>query len=149
MNVFEDIKTGLSQAIEITQTRQGEKGIKMDIQKHDSKGTTDARLLDCGYMRHQPTSFDPDGVTDLFQKAVRSADGLRQYFISVRKWSESFHPHTGERRPPSYEFETYFEDKKSRKPLRILLYSGWTIEEAEKQIAEIFSLGLWKDYDTE
>ena len=49
---------------------------------------------------------------------------------------------------PSYEFEAYFEDKKTGKPLRILLYSGWDIDEAEKYIEVIFNLGLWKEYDT-
>ena len=103
----------------------------------------------CGYTRHQPSAIDPDGVTDLYQKVIRSADGLRQYFIDVRKWSKWVHPYTGEEREPTYEFDAYFEDKKTGKPVRILLYSGWEIEEAERRIADIFNLGLWKDYDEE
>ena len=110
---------------------------------------TEAKLLASGYTRHLPSAIDPDSVTDLYQKVIRSADGLRQYFIDVRKWSKWVHPYTGEEREPTYEFDAYFEDKKTGKPMRILLYSGWEIEEAERRIADIFNLGLWKDYDEE
>ncbi|MBO4219922.1 MAG: hypothetical protein J5933_03245 [Clostridia bacterium] len=108
----------------------------------------DARLLACGYTRYQPTAVTPDGITDLYQKAVRDAGGRICYFIDVQKWAGWVHPYTGEKIEPSYEFEAYFEDKKTGKPLRILLYSGWDIDEAEKYIEVIFNLGLWKEYDT-
>ena len=110
---------------------------------------TEAVLFAHGYTRHQPSAVDPDGITDLYQKVVRSADGIRQYFIDVRRWSGWVHPYTGEKTQPTYEFEACFEDKKTGKPVRILLYSGWEIEEAERRIAEVFNLGSWKSYDEE
>lgn len=95
----------------------------------------DNDILDVGYTEYKPSPFHSDSITKCFQKRFDDEKG-KKYFIDINKWELPPHPHTGEKFPTSYEFETQFN--KDDKPMNITLFNRWEIEEAEQFFEEMW-----------
>ncbi len=106
---------------------------------------TDKDILNFGYHEYPVGPFDADGVIANFQKCIKDEMG-KKYFLNIHKYEEWVHPHTKERIPESYEFETYFVNH-SNEPVKMLFYAGWTIESFEKYAEQLFNTGLFQYYE--
>lgn len=110
---------------------------------------TDQMFIDANYVEFKPNTKKYNDIIYIetcFQKCITDNIG-KKYFITVNKWSSWVHIHTGDIIGPSYEFYGQFSDKVTGKPMNINLFSGWTIEEAEKRFEEIFNMGCWEYYE--
>ncbi len=98
-----------------------------------------------GYKEFKPGLFHNEGIERCFQKRVTDEKGTR-YFIDVNQWRGMTNPHTGEKIPVSYEYETYLYNL-DREPVRMLFYAGWDIEKVEAHINKLFETGLYSYYE--
>ena len=100
------------------------------------KTATDMLLEHKGYHEFSPSRFDSDGIDTKFQKRFDDENG-KKYFITVDKWREWTHPHTGETFPPAYEFNTQFTAPDDF-PINVQCFAGCTIEQAEEMMEKIW-----------
>lgn len=101
---------------------------------------TDEALMEHGYKKYTPTTQNAS-IVCVFQKRFLDASGTK-YFITVNKWDHSFVPvdRRGDHYEPyGYEYELYFTYKDSGRAVKMLLYAGWTIEQAEKFAEDFFA----------
>lgn len=100
---------------------------------------TEQDILNAGYKEYSKTPFDHEGIEKNYQKCIHDDRG-RKYFIDIHKWRDMKHPHTGELIEGGYEFTTQLNHKEYDKPVNMNFFSGWTIEEVEKSIEELWQL---------
>lgn len=105
----------------------------------------DNDLMSRGYRKIEPGPFDHKGVVAKFQKRFDDYNG-KKYFITVDKWEEHVFPN-GSVCPVNYEFFIQLSDLKTGKPVNILFFSGWNIEDIERRADEIWQMGCWAYYD--
>lgn len=112
---------------------------------------TDQDFIQRGFKQFPPTPhLDFDGIETRFQKRYDDEIGKR-YFITVNKWraiKDSRIPDGVW--PSSYEYEVYFQKDDGNgntKAIKILLYSGWNIDEAEEYVQKLFETGLFEYYE--
>ena len=80
-------------------------------------------------------------ITNALQNVFRNVLAMTQekkYYIDIKRWDFPPHPHTGEHVPTSYEFEVQFNTKDDRVMNLTLFSRGWTIENAEEFVEEMW-----------
>lgn len=111
---------------------------------------TDQDFIQRGFKQFSPTPyFDSNGIETLFQKRYDDKIGKR-YFITVNKWKPIVDYRNGKTWPSNYEYEVYFQKDDGNgntKAIKILLYSGWNIDEAEEYVQKLFETGLFEYYE--
>ena len=108
---------------------------------------TDELFLESGFREFAPGPLDSRGVERCFQKRYDDEDG-KKYFITVRKWSEQRHPHTGTVFPECYEYDVQLyhgEDKGDALDLKF--HSSWTLDDVEETLERIWNLGCFEYYE--
>lgn len=98
---------------------------------------TDERIRQAGYTEYTPSSIDNECITKFFQKCF-SDDVGKKYYIDIKRWDFPPHPYTGESIPTSYEFEVQFNTEDDRVMDLTLFSHGWTIENAEEFVEEMW-----------
>ena len=106
---------------------------------------TDKEFTDLGFREFAPTPFDSKSVEKCFQKRYDDDVG-KKYFITVRKWMEMIHPHSGERIPPVYEYDVQLYKKNGHEALDLLFHSNWTLEDVEDYMEKLWNTGLFEYY---
>lgn len=102
-------------------------------------------LEEHGYRKYRPTEFDSRFVVARYQKRFDDDIG-KKYFIDVLEYD---HSDIAQKYDISdrygNEFELYLTFGDDDKPMKILMYCGWTLEEAEK-MAEMMWNNLFANY---
>ena len=106
---------------------------------------TKQELLDAGYKRQEPDSYEKQGcATDLFQKCVKDDVGKR-YFINVRRWDFSIYSHRPE---DNNRFEATVQfDRKDGIVINLDILNPESVEEVEKVYAEAWETGVYEYYE--
>lgn len=113
---------------------------------------SDEYLIERGYTKYPPTSFDNEYIVARFQKRFDDDFG-KKYFIDILRWSNDYIPmsHRGEDwELYSYEYEIQFSMYKEEKSLNLTLFNNWTIEEVEKFVEDFFKKmkpNYYEDWD--
>lgn len=107
---------------------------------------SDKLFEESGYREYPKMSLDYETMEKHYQKRFDDELG-KKYFINVDKFGRYFLPNGGQYVEECYEFNVQFKDKETNKPCNIKLFSGWTIEEAEKKVEEMWQSGLWGYYE--
>lgn len=98
---------------------------------------TDTKIRQVGYTEYAPSPIDNECVTKSFQKCFKDDVG-KKYYINIKRWDFPPHPYTGEPIPTSYEFEVQFNTEDDRVMDLTLFSHGWTIENAEEFVEEMW-----------
>ena len=98
---------------------------------------TDEKILQAGYKEYDPPSIHREYVTKFFQKCFSDGVG-KKYYIDIKRWDFPPHPYTGEPTPTFYEFEVQFNTEDDRVMDLTLFSRGWTIENAEEFVEEMW-----------
>ncbi len=106
----------------------------------------DQDLLNLGFKKFSPSSFDSNDVEICFQKRYDNEIG-KKYFITVKKWKAWRHPHTGELIPPAYEYDTQLYKKDGHDAINLLFHSSWELEDVEKYLEAMWKTGLFDYYE--
>lgn len=108
---------------------------------------TDGMFLERGFHEFAPGPLDSPGVERCFQKRYDGESGKR-YFITVRKWSEHRHPHTGTVFPECYEYDVQlYHGEGNRDALDLKFHSSWTLDDVEDMMERIWNLGCFEHYE--
>lgn len=83
----------------------------------------------------------------LYQKCVYDEDGSKKYFINVKEWDFSMYERDPNMKKPSYETEVQLTKKDNNNAINLLLLSGWSLEDMEKFIEDMWQLGWFKLYE--
>ena len=110
------------------------------------KSTTAEYLKEKGYKEYKPTSFHHENVARCYQKRFDDEIGKR-YFITANEYSSWTHPYTGNVFPQTFEFEIQMHQKDTHKPINMLFFAGWEIDEVEEHAKKIFETGLYDYYE--
>ena len=108
---------------------------------------TREELESAGYTRYEPSPLNGEFCTDLYQKLVYDDNnGDKKYFINVDVWDFSVYE-----RDPKYrlrfEVNTQLVNKKTGETVDITLLNGWSVEQAEKYLEDMYKLGWFKPYE--
>ena len=107
---------------------------------------TDEKIRQAGYTEYAPPLIDSECVTKFFQKCF-SDDVGKKYYIDIKRWDFPPHPYTNEQIPTSYEFEVQFNTQDD-KVFNLTLFShGWTIENAEEFVEDMWQKMNLKYYE--
>ena len=98
---------------------------------------TDEKILQAGYTEYPPSSIEYECVTRFFQKCFKDDVG-KKYFIDIKRWDFPPHPNTGHQIPTSYEFGVQFNTQDDKVMNLNLFSTGWTIENAEAFVEEMW-----------
>lgn len=101
---------------------------------------TDEYLLERGYKKYQPLSFDNEYIVARFQKRFDDDFG-KKYFIDILRWSQDYIPmsHRGDDfEIYGYEYEIHFSMYEEEKSFELKLFNNWELEEVERFIEEFF-----------
>ena len=98
---------------------------------------TDEKILQAGYVEYTPPPINNEYVTKFFQKCF-SDDMGKKYYIDIKRWDFPPHPYTSDPIPTSYEFEVQFNTEDDRVMDLTLFSRGWTIENAEEFVEEMW-----------
>lgn len=106
---------------------------------------TDEYILSKGYKEFKPTQIDSPNVIKCFQKRFDDDKG-KKYFITIKKWDwREFH---GEDMPDySYELGTQLYKKDFHYPLNLTFFSGWTVDDVENHLEEIWNPDIYDYYE--
>jgi hypothetical protein len=106
---------------------------------------TDEYILSKGYKEFKPTQFDGSNVIKCFQKRFDDDKG-KKYFITIKKWDwREFHR---EDMPDySYELETQLYKKDSHCPLNLTFFNGWTVDDVENHLEEMWNPDIYDYYE--
>jgi hypothetical protein len=97
---------------------------------------TEQLILECGYQEYKPSPLEHEGITKCWQKRFDDDVG-KKYFINIHRWDLPPHPYTHELTPTSYEFECQLN--KNDKPINLNMFNGWSIQEAEEWVEDVWS----------
>ena len=98
-------------------------------------------LEERGYHKYKPSHFDSQYVVAKYQKRFDDENG-KKYFLDVLEYDHSdLRQYNISDEKYGHEFELYltFGGEEDR-PMRVLMYCGWTIEQAE-EMTEM----MWKN----
>ena len=101
---------------------------------------SDEYLLEYGYKKYNPTSFDNEHIVARFQKRFDDDFG-KKYFINVLKWSNEYIPETHRSQswtPFSYEYETQVEMSDEENPLNLHFFANWSLSKVERFMEDFF-----------
>lgn len=101
---------------------------------------TDEYLLEHGYKKYSPTSFDNECVVARFQKRFDDDYG-KKYFIDISQWSQDYIPisyRSDDWELYGYEYEIHFSMYEEDKSLKLTFYNSWSLEEVENFAKEFF-----------
>lgn len=102
-------------------------------------------LVERGYHKYKPSRFDGQFVIAKYQKRFDDDIG-KKYFLDVKEYDNSAFERSDILADKyQHEFELYLEFGESDKPMKILMYCGWTLEEAE-EMAELMWKSLGANY---
>lgn len=104
----------------------------------------DEVLKEHGYHEFEPGKYDSQYIETKFQKRFDDEIG-KKYFITINKWHSFTNPLSNEQYGPGYEFTTQFNIHENCIDLN--LFSGWSVEEAEKQVEELWQTGKFDYYE--
>lgn len=104
------------------------------------------KLFEKGFKTYDPTSFDPDGVVQCFQKRYDDEAG-KKYFITVRKWGSVRHPRTGDVFPENYEYGVQLYRKCTHAAVDLLFHCDWDIDSVESCLESLWATGCFEHYE--
>ena len=108
---------------------------------------TKEELINAGYTRYEPLPFE-ECQTDLYQKLIRDDNGNKKYFINIYVWDFSKYEQPGRKSDnPHFEVQTQLRHKKTGQHLEIALFDGWSVEDTEKFLEDVFNLGWFCNYE--
>jgi hypothetical protein len=96
---------------------------------------TEKMILEHGYQEYRKSPYESECITKCWQKRFDDDIG-KKYFINIHRWDLPPHPYTHEPTPTSYEFAVQLNH--NGKPIDFTLFSGWTIEEAEAWVEDVW-----------
>lgn len=100
-------------------------------------------LLEKGYKIYPPTVIDSPNMQRLFQKRVKDCNGDTLYFIDIKEYGGT---------ETRYEYEIYLYQNRTHKPLKLLFYNGWSLDDVEMYANLIYTdMGdrtLFEPYET-
>lgn len=107
---------------------------------------TDEKILQAGYTEYDPSPIHGECVTKFFQKCVSDEVG-KKYYIDIERWDFPPHPYTNKPIPTSYEFKVQLNTEDDRVMDLTLFSHGWTIENAEAFVEEMWQKMNLKYYE--
>ena len=102
-------------------------------------------LLNNGYKKFKPATFDCDKVSAKYQKVV----GNKDYFITWDEWdfSEYADENHTDLKEPRFEGHVQLMHKETGNYLNLEFLAGWELDEAEKFIKQLFETGWFEEYE--
>lgn len=107
---------------------------------------TDEKILQAGYTEYEPSSIDGEYVTKFFQKCFKDDVG-KKYYIDIKKWDFPPYLNAGHKIPTSYEFYVQLNTQDDRVMDLTLFSHGWTIENAEAFVEDMWQKMNLKYYE--
>ena len=110
----------------------------------------DDYIKEHGYKEYQVLLFDNKSIVARFQKRFDDDYG-KKYFIDIIKWSNDYVPFEKRDKwwtPYSYEFEVHVSMHEDEKPINLLFFSNWALEDVEKYMEEFFEKMKPNYYET-
>ena len=110
--------------------------------------TTDEELLSKGFSKYDRYSLQNDSIMYNFQKRYRNEEGDTLFFLDVQKWDFSW-AKVPVHQMYTYEITAQLYRKGDHEFFDITFGAGYTVEEAEEFIFNLFKMGMIEPYETE